>query len=120
LRGVGGRGVGVGVLASPRQQSEHHAGLDIRGGLSVTLKARPTAGQTLNAGTWTKAQLIVNSRVNKLARLRRASSARAVTAARSDARHQEADEALKIVNTTGKLEVRRRVESAERYRSCDR
>jgi preprotein translocase subunit SecD/SecD/SecF fusion protein len=79
--------------------------LDIRGGLSVTLKAQPTAGQTLTAGDMEKAQLIINNRVNKLG-----ASETSVQRQGSDSLLvqipgiKNADEALKIINTTGKLE----------------
>lgn len=79
--------------------------LDIRGGLSVTLKARPTVGQTLKVGDMEKAQLIINNRVNKLG-----ASETSVQRQGSDSLLvqipgiKNADEALKIINTTGKLE----------------
>jgi preprotein translocase subunit SecD/SecD/SecF fusion protein len=79
--------------------------LDIRGGLSVILKARPTAGQTLKNGDMEKAQLIINNRINKLG-----ASETSVQRQGSDSLLvqipgiKNADEALKIINTTGKLE----------------
>jgi preprotein translocase subunit SecD len=79
--------------------------LDIRGGLSVILKARPTAGQTLTSGDMDKAELIINNRINKLG-----ASETSVQRQGSDSLLvqipgiKNADEALRIINTTGKLE----------------
>jgi protein-export membrane protein SecD len=79
--------------------------LDIRGGLSVLLKARPSANQVLKTGDMDKAQLIINNRINKLG-----ASETSVQRQGGDSLLvqipgiKNADEALKIINTTGKLE----------------
>jgi SecD/SecF fusion protein len=79
--------------------------LDIRGGLSVTLKARPTAGQALTVADMEKAQLIISNRVNQLG-----ASETSVQRQGNDSLLvqipgiKKADEALKIIDTTGKLE----------------
>ena len=41
-------------------------GLDIRGGLSVILTAKPSPGQSLTTADMDRAELIINNRVNKL------------------------------------------------------
>jgi protein-export membrane protein SecD len=80
-------------------------GLDIKGGLSVILTARPEAGQELQTADMDKAELIITNRVNKLG-----ASETSVQRQGSDSLLvqipgvRNADEALKIINTTGKLE----------------
>ncbi|MDR3687010.1 MAG: protein translocase subunit SecD [Coriobacteriia bacterium] len=83
-------------------------GLDIQGGLSVILQAKPSPGQTaqdITSGDMDKAELIINNRVNKLG-----ASETSVQRQGGDAllvqlpgiKDQTA--ALKLIDTTGKLE----------------
>jgi protein-export membrane protein SecD len=99
--------IGSWVLFMPPDTKITQA-LDIRGGLSVILKAVPSAGQSANSITsadMDKAQLIINNRVNKLG-----ASETSVQREGSDSLLvqipgiKNATEALKIINTTGKLE----------------
>jgi protein-export membrane protein SecD len=79
--------------------------LDIKGGLSVILKATPSAGQTLTSGDMDKAQLIISTRVNKLG-----ASETSVQRQGSDSLlvqipgAKNTSQALKLIDTTGKLE----------------
>jgi protein-export membrane protein SecD len=80
-------------------------GLDIRGGLSVILKARPSNGQEVQAADMDKAELIISNRVNKLG-----ASETSVQRQGGDSLLvqipgvKNRDQALKIIDTTGKLE----------------
>ncbi|HEY5539844.1 MAG TPA: protein translocase subunit SecD [Coriobacteriia bacterium] len=86
-------------------QTKITQGLDIRGGLSVILTAKPSTGQSLTSGDMDKAQLIINNRVNKLG-----ASETSVQRQGSDSLLvqipgvKNADAALKIIDETGKLE----------------
>ena len=86
-------------------QTKITQGLDIRGGLSVILTAKPSAGQSLTSGDMDKAELIINNRVNKLG-----ASETSVQRQGSDSLLvqipgvKNADAALKIINEVGKLE----------------
>lgn len=79
--------------------------LDIKGGLSVILKAQPSVGQTVQSADMEKAQLIISNRVNKLG-----ASETSVQREGSDSLLvqipgvKNVDQALKIIDTTGKLE----------------
>ena len=80
-------------------------GLDIRGGLSVILTAKPSPGQSLTTADMDRAEAIINNRVNKLG-----ASETSVQRQGSDSLLvqipgvKNADQALKIINETGKLE----------------
>jgi preprotein translocase subunit SecD len=80
-------------------------GLDIRGGMSVILTARPGAGQSVSPDDMDKAELIINNRVNKLG-----ASETSVQRQGSDSLLvqipgvKNRDQALSIINTTGRLE----------------
>jgi SecD/SecF fusion protein len=79
--------------------------LDIRGGVSVILTAKPAAGQSVTQADMEKALLIITQRVNKLG-----ASETSVQRQGNDALLvqipgiKNEEEALKIINTTGKLE----------------
>jgi protein-export membrane protein SecD len=79
--------------------------LDIRGGVSVILTAVPSAGQSVTQADMEKALLIITQRVNKLG-----ASETSVQRQGNDALLvqipgiKNETEALKIINTTGKLE----------------
>jgi protein-export membrane protein SecD len=97
--------IGSWVLFVPPNQKITQ-GLDIRGGLSVILKAKTAPGQpAATVGDMDKAELIINNRVNKLG-----ASETTVQRQGSDSLLvqipgvKNADQALKIINTTGKLE----------------
>jgi SecD/SecF fusion protein len=80
-------------------------GLDIRGGLSVLLKAEPSNGQEVQPADMDKAELIISSRVNQLG-----VSETSVQRQGGDALLvqipgvKNRDQALKIIDTIGKLE----------------
>jgi SecD/SecF fusion protein len=80
-------------------------GLDIRGGVSVILTAKPNPGQSLTTADMDRAEAIINNRVNKLG-----ASETSVQRQGSDSLLvqipgvKNADQALKIINETGKLE----------------
>ena len=79
--------------------------LDIKGGLSVILTAKPSSGQQLTSADMDKAELIINNRVNKLG-----ASETSVQRQGNDSLLvqipgvKNASQALKIIDTTGKLE----------------
>ena len=79
--------------------------LDIRGGVSVILTAEPAAGQSVTQADMEKALLIITQRVNKLG-----ASETSVQRQGDDALLvqipgiKNEEQALKIINTTGKLE----------------
>jgi len=52
------------IIIPPQQKIPE--GLDIKGGLSVILTAKPTTGTTLLVGQMDQALLVINNRVNKL------------------------------------------------------
>jgi len=80
-------------------------GLDIRGGLSVILTAKPGPGQTLTTDDMDRADLIIGNRVNKLG-----ASETSIQRQGSDSLLvqipgvKSADQALRIIDETGKLE----------------
>ena len=80
-------------------------GLDIRGGLSVILTAKPTPGQTLTTDDMDRADLIIGNRVNKLG-----ASETSIQRQGSDSLLvqipgvKSASQALRIIDETGKLE----------------
>jgi protein-export membrane protein SecD len=98
---------GLGLLFRPHDADKPTItqGLDIRGGLSVILKGTPSSGQSITSGDMDKAELIINNRVNKLG-----ASETSVQRQGSDSLLvqipgvKNADQALKIIDTTGKLE----------------
>jgi len=99
--------IGSWVMFMP-PQLRIRQGLDIQGGLSVILQAKPSPGQSaqdITSGDMDKAELIINNRVNKLG-----ASETSVQRQGGDAllvqlpgiKDQTA--ALKLIDTTGKLE----------------
>ena len=80
-------------------------GLDIRGGLSVILTAKPSPGQTLTTSDMDRAELIIGNRINKLG-----ASETSVQRQGSDALLvqlpgiKSPDQALRLLQNTGKLE----------------
>lgn len=80
-------------------------GLDIRGGLSVILTAKPSSGQTLTTADMDRAVAIIENRVNKLG-----ASESSVQKQGSDSilvqmpGVKDAQKALDIIGETGKLE----------------
>jgi preprotein translocase subunit SecD/SecD/SecF fusion protein len=80
-------------------------GLDIRGGLSVILTAKPRAGQALSTADLDRAELIVRNRVDKLG-----ASETSIQRQGSDSilvqipGIKNAEEALKVIGSTGQLE----------------
>ncbi len=96
--------IGSWVLFVP-PQAKITQGLDIRGGLSVILTAKPSPGQTLTSSDMDRAELIIGNRVNKLG-----ASETSIQRQGSDSLLvqipgiKSADQALKIIDETGKLE----------------
>lgn len=80
-------------------------GLDIRGGLSVILTAKPRAGQQLQTSDMDRAELIVRNRVDKLG-----ASEASIQRQGADSilvqmpGVKNAEEALKVIGSTGQLE----------------
>ena len=80
-------------------------GLDIRGGLSVILKAQPAPGQQLKSSDMDRAELIVRNRIDKLG-----ASETSIQRQGNDSilvqipGIKNAEEALKVLGSTGQLE----------------
>lgn len=80
-------------------------GLDIRGGLSVILTAKPAPGQTLKSSDMDRAELIVRNRIDKLG-----ASETSIQRQGSDSilvqipGIKNAEDALKVLGSTGQLE----------------
>jgi protein-export membrane protein SecD len=80
-------------------------GLDIRGGLSVILTARPAPNQTLQSSDMDRAELIIRNRVDKLG-----ASEASIQRQGSDSLLvqmpgiRNAEDALKVLGSTGRLE----------------
>lgn len=80
-------------------------GLDIKGGVSVILTAKPGPGQTLTADDIDRAQLIIQNRVNKLGASETSIQKQGTASLLVQIPGvKNAQSALKIINTTGRLE----------------